>query len=79
MIKFTTSSGSTYEVDEANTRMRRVEASHALRRDNDWQTYSVFMGARVDSRAFFILEPLGDGNMTTRMTTLITSVENSLL
>lgn len=69
MVVVQTASGSTYEIDWDNMRLRRVPRSAQrsddfecadLRRDGSWVTVLEVRQLAVGQSASFVLEPLGD-------------------
>jgi hypothetical protein len=78
MITLKTFTGSTYLVDEKENRVKRVQPSHELRRDEEWLFYSKHSPFVVGRSAFFLLEPLAPGATTTlRSTSSITEIDGS--
>jgi hypothetical protein len=78
MIKVHTETGSIYELDVANTKVRRVfhtEASSDLRRDEEWVQMLLWPEIKTGASMYLILEPLGEGNVTMRTTSYVVKVE----
>lgn len=75
-MEFRTESGSTYEVKDDMSMLRRVQFTHDMRRDGEWlRIMQIINPIEVGSKAFFLVEPLGEGAMTTmRLTSLVTSI-----
>jgi hypothetical protein len=73
-MEFQTETGSTYEVED--DMIRRVEHTHDMRRDGEWlRILKIIYPIEVGSRAYFLLEPLGEGAITTlRLTSLVTDI-----
>lgn len=69
----TTETGSVYEFRDG--RVCRVMSNHVLRRDGDWLRMRVLVTPVVGESMALYLEPLGDGDTTVRVTSLVTSVE----
>ena len=70
--RFTTESGSTYEVKDGY--MRRV-SEEAMRRDGEWLKVLSVSEIRLGYPVSFVLEPLGEGDVTIRTTTQVTEYE----
>ncbi|WP_461225621.1 hypothetical protein [Lacticaseibacillus suihuaensis] len=71
-----TASGSEYDIEalpSGRRRVRRHNANAALRRDDDW-LFLAGIKARIGQPAVLILEPLGEGAVTTRLTTPVVAV-----
>lgn len=74
-MRVTTESGTQYEIE--GSRVRRIEAPHALRRDDEWLDFTFMHDWMpvVGFRMILLLEPLGEGNVTIRTTTPVVSIE----
>lgn len=73
-LEVTTATGSMYELDPDNRRVRRVESTHALRRDGDWLHVQNDPNPEIGQPMVLFLEPLGEGTVTIRTTSLVTRV-----
>lgn len=71
-MRVTTEAGSVYEFD--GQRMKRKSDS-TLRRDGEWIQLLVPVEPRIGEPMWLPLEPLGDGEVTVRMTTPVVSIE----
>lgn len=78
MVKITTISGSVYEFDVANYKMRRVNTNQdaQLRKDEEWIKVMYLPDFLVGEPMRVVLEPLSmDADVTMRFTTEVVSVE----
>lgn len=77
-MKFTTESGTTYEIDLDEGRVRRLPSQYGegLRKDNDWIDLQILPDVTVGSPCTMILAPLGQGGSTMRRTTIVMTVED---
>ena len=78
-MKFKTASGTEYEVDTENLRVRRANAgtstSPVMRRDNEWLKLSHVPQVDVGYPAIMVIEPLAPGaDVTFRTTNIVTEV-----
>jgi hypothetical protein len=74
MLRLTTHTGSTYEVDEKAGTVRRTESTHDLPYDGEALPYSVsYIGLVGQSAAFLVTYP--DGREKYRTTSAVTSIE----
>lgn len=76
MRTITTENGSIYTVDEEQLLIKRLPSTDPvarLRRDDEWVRLQRPLPRRslVGENAAFILEPLGEGNVTVRLTTTV--------
>lgn len=82
MIKFTTESGSVYEVDNSACRMRRLSGTHEPTNnqgpDGNWKNYGLISAIAVDSPVLIVwlVEP-DDVNwkVRTTLTSLVVDIE----
>ena len=74
MTTVITESGTRYEFNTDMTQVRR-EGGHTLRRDGDWLSCTLVGRPLVGLPLNFILQPLGQGNVTIRTTTAVVSIE----
>lgn len=78
MVKITTISGSVYEFDVDNYKMRRVNTNQdaQLRKDEEWIKVMYLPDFLVGEPMRVVLEPLSmDADVTMRFTTEVVSVE----
>lgn len=87
-MRFTTESGSQYELDEDQKHIRRVNVDHGKRGDGDWLRLYNHTEIEVGVRVLMSLESLAHAGpddfrtrpedasaITTRLTTVVTEVE----
>lgn len=74
-MKVTTETGSTYEFDMPGLKMRRVNENWVLRRDQEWVKMLAKPQVVIGQEMVILLEPLGGGDMTTRITTRVTEID----
>lgn len=72
--KFKTASGTEYEVDTKNKRVRRTNAASGMRRDNEWLILMALPNINIGYPAVMLLQPLGEGDATYRTTNIVTEV-----
>ena len=79
-MKFTTYSGSTYEVDLANKKARRLNGKHdPMPRqgiDGKWKKYINIIGPEVGSSCVFVWNVDVDSNLPIAQTTMTSEVMN---
>ena len=75
MLRFTTESGSVYEVDDANTRIRRLEGRHdATPRqgaDGEWRVYHWISEVFLKDSVLIAWDAVGKATMTSRVESLV--------
>lgn len=80
-LKVWTASGSLYEFHEVDDQMlvRRTlgEDSEALRKDEEWLKVTVPFGIVGGMPMFLVLEPLGEGDLTSRTTSEVVEMKGS--
>lgn len=76
-MKFTTESGTQYEIDEDRGRVRRVPSQYGegMRKDEQWIDLQILPDVTVNQPCLMILAPLGQGDATMRRTTIVTSID----
>ena len=72
-MKVTTKSGTAYEFD--GDLVRRV-GGRGMRRDEEWLNFRWLQWPQVGEPMVLLLEPLGEGNVTIRTTSLVVSVDD---
>lgn len=77
MIVFKTETGSTYELRDDYSQIRRLEPAHELRRDGEWlDVIEVLTPLTVGDYAVFLLVGLGVLPTTIRTTSTILEIEH---
>lgn len=71
-----TETGSRYEFDMQELKMRRANKDWSLRRDNEWIKMFEKPDIVIGKEMTIFLEPLGYGDITTRMTTRVIEIEH---
>jgi hypothetical protein len=72
-----TETGSTYEFDPANHRVRRINPDGVLRGDGEWLRRQDENPIHIGSPMLLVLEPLdADADATLRLTTPVVSIED---
>lgn len=77
MLRVVTETGSLYEFDMDNLKMRRADhtkKSDDLRRDGEWLQMLLQPEINKGQRMHIALEPLGEGEVTMRYTTPVLSI-----
>jgi hypothetical protein len=73
MMIVKTETGSVYEFDEG--RVRRVEYTHGLRRDDEWVDCDIVYGPIVGESMVLALEPLSEtADLTVRRTSRVIQI-----
>lgn len=73
MMIVKTETGSVYEFDAG--KVRRVEFTHGLRRDDDWLGCEIVYGPTIGEPMVLALEPLGEGmDVTIRRTSPVVRI-----
>lgn len=75
MLKVTTESGSIYEFDLPNLKMRRINTEFPMRREKEWLNMLTEPYIRLGEPLRAALEPLGHGDVTMRYSTPVTAIE----
>lgn len=70
-----TETGSIYEFRNGRFEVRRVEHTHDLRRDGEWIKVISSSPPEVGRSMALGLEPLGAGDVTYRVTSRVTKIE----
>lgn len=72
-----TETGSVYELDIENMRMRRSNSVESLRRDGEWVTMLKEPIVELGRTMILFLEPLSDHcSITTRFTTIVKEIKD---
>lgn len=75
MLKVTTESGSVYEFDLPNLKMRRINAESPMRGEEEWLDMLTEPYIRLGEPLRAALAPLGFGDVTMRYSTPVTAIE----
>lgn len=75
IIKVRTESGTFYEIAADLSSVRRLSPNAAMRRDNEWLKVTEMGEIALGQPLIFMLEPLGEGDVTLRRTTPVVSIE----
>jgi hypothetical protein len=74
MVRFRTETGSVYDVDVDNKRVRRVEFTHELRKDGEWRPLHSISRINIGEPVRMLIDVRGDGVITHRTTSFVTEV-----
>lgn len=74
MTTFETETGSRYTIDHDNFKIIREEATHELRKDDEWRPLIAILHLREGDSARLIIDIRGDGIETVRTTSRVTRI-----